>query len=196
MGYVDFMKRSKWRAWCCVAAILVVTTIALRSFTRESHETVLRQSDEFIFYSLSGKFPSDSPNSFHRFKILGQLTIKNSRQKSALINALYKAMADGSPLGAAGCHSARHGFRGIKGGRIVDVTICFECYNVYFYDRGERKVGGKDISRSPEKLFNQVLRSAGVSLDKEYNSEQSNKEWPENVRHPKASPFHTPQPAG
>jgi hypothetical protein len=157
------MKRKQWLALLGAVAIVI---LGLRfAFMLHSQRNVLEKSEQFTLYSLY-PYPGnrDPGRSLRNFRIIGSTEIKDASLKAQLVSALYRGIAknDGSE---AGCHNPRHGIRAVKGSRIVEVTICFECHNVYFWENG--KPNHQLISTSPEKLFNKVLIDAGVPLSKE-----------------------------
>ena len=129
----------------------------------ESQRRVLETSDSFMLLSLE-PFSSDRTGEmFHRnHKVLGKLQVTDEVLKQQLVAALYKGIEVGSS-GQVACHNPRHGIRAIKGNRKIEVSICFECLNIYFYEN-EKKGGVQSTSSYAEKLFNQVLRQAKVRL--------------------------------
>jgi hypothetical protein len=65
----------------------------------------------------------------------------------------------------AACFNPRHGIRASREGKTIDLVICFECLQVYVYAE-EGRQGSFLTTSSPQPVFDQVLREAGVPLAK------------------------------
>jgi hypothetical protein len=105
----------------------------------------------------------EAPNGrFHDYRILGRTAIADDGARKALVDALTLGVKENEGM-AAGCFDPRHGLRLTHKGQTVDLVICFHCYQVEtFIDDEEMK--GFLVSRSPQPIFDQVLRAAGVEL--------------------------------
>jgi hypothetical protein len=61
------------------------------------------------------------------------------------------------------CFLPRHGIRVKHAGKVADFVICFECNNVRVYVDGGAETEFL-VSDSPAKMFNDILKDAGVKL--------------------------------
>ena len=154
--------KTKLIVWMLLPLLLVAIYFA--RVRLESQRSVLETSEQFTLYSLSPNPGGDGPGErFHRFPVLGKTVISDGQVKRKLIDALYKSIPEAS--GAASCHMPRHGIRAVKGSRTLDLTICFACENIYFYDYG--RMSYSEMSASAKPVFNAVLVENHVPLSKD-----------------------------
>lgn len=169
------MKRRNVRiALGTIALIGLIAFWMFRDFAIPQR-TALIESDEFILYSLSpiDDYPDhENLASYLKNKkkisgsvILGEMQIKDIATRAKLIDAMYQGInaSDGT---SASCFNPRHAIMARKGRRNISAVICFECMNIY--------VEGKYMhtARTPQKVFDEVLRIHKIPLGKR---EQSSK---------------------
>lgn len=126
----------------------------------------LENSEQFTLYSLrdgnENVSVAPAPDKiFHRYEILGKMLVTDPKIKAQLIQSLYYGMEHRNGFAAA-CFNPRHGIRATKGKRTVDVVICFECSQIDFWESNQRQ--HTYTSRTPQKVFDKVLKKGGVSL--------------------------------
>jgi hypothetical protein len=133
-----------------------------------SARKVLEQAEEIELLSIvpcgQGYMPSperNEPGKFQGCTILKKAVITDVELKRQLLDALYDGVA--KTTGGMGCFSPRHGIRVSYKGNRVDLVICFECH-IFSGLNGSERIGGS-ISNLPEEFFNQILKSAGVTVD-------------------------------
>ena len=61
------------------------------------------------------------------------------------------------------CFNPRHGIRVTHAGVVTNFVTCFECRQVEVW-RGNQKLALFLVSVSPQSVFDEVLKSAGVTL--------------------------------
>jgi hypothetical protein len=108
--------------------------------------------------------PRPAATAVERFKdwaVLGKSTLHDSEVRTAILAALYDGIAD-SDGDTVLCFDPRHGIRATRGSATVEVVICFECSQIQAYSGQERK--WLATTARPEKVFDKVLRQAGVPL--------------------------------
>lgn len=133
---------------------------------RESQQSVLLTSERFTLYSL---WPIPLPNlqtgngRFHGHMILGQTEVTDAPLKRRLVESLYRSIAENTGFEAA-CHNPRHAIRAVKGRRIIEMAICFECFNIMVFENGRHRM--ERTTTSPEPIFNSALRAAKIPIDK------------------------------
>lgn len=124
----------------------------------------LNKAEELTLFSLHPDYWNDPPkNNFHGHEILGQTAIKDKDTLKKLIASFRKGHEENEGE-AAKCFLPHHGIRIVRDGKTVDFVVCFTCFQVCVYVDG--KEGGRFlISRSPQAMFDKVLRDAKVLLD-------------------------------
>jgi hypothetical protein len=123
----------------------------------------LEGADEFELLSLDPEYQTEKPkNGFHGWKILGRAKIEGSATRKKLIAALSKGASENDNTVAA-CFNPRHGIHTSRDGKATDLVICFECLQVEAYIDGKPNDGFL-TSSSPQPVFDQALRDAGVPL--------------------------------
>lgn len=133
----------------------------------ESQQSVLLTSEQFTLYSLKPVSDGRSGDGwFYGNRVLGQMEINNAAERQKLVAALYRGIAENTGFEAA-CHNPRHAIRAVKGRRIVEMTICFECFNVMVFESGRRHM--ERTSTTPEPIFNRTLRAAKIPIDRRHN---------------------------
>jgi hypothetical protein len=127
--------------------------------------------DQLILYSIDGPSyyksdgvltPDQEKGALHnRYPVLGKVEITEPKQRREIISALKTAVE--TPSSRKACFIPRHAIRFIKGGKTIDLVICFQCSNYQIYRQGEYDSGG-GIGDSVQPLFDEILRDAGVPL--------------------------------
>ena len=128
---------------------------------------VLDNPDRMILYSIDGDAVRhdrtvEGADLFHRAPVIGQVNVIAADKRSALAYALKQGIE--SPERPVECFWPRHALRVTSNGRTVDYLICFECSRIYVYEGNSKVV--KHVSRAPQRIFNQHLREAGITLSK------------------------------
>ncbi|MBX3399912.1 MAG: hypothetical protein KF873_14305 [Gemmataceae bacterium] len=133
-------------------------------------------ADQLVLFSLDGTVevadrselekPASKDKYLYGFPILGKVEVKDANQKREILTAIEKALQKPPP--PANCFWPRHAIRTVKGGKIQDFVVCFEC-NTYSVFHGVEPTGGMltpAISNNPEPLLDKILSDAGVPLAK------------------------------
>jgi hypothetical protein len=136
----------------------------------EMVRTALEEGQDFELYSLDPKHrDEEKPSEFLRRKVIGKTLVKDAATRKAILAAFENADVDDLYIS---CFDPRHAIRVSHGGKSFYLTICFQCENVYAWvgDDDEKPLGFK-TARSPEVLFDEVLKAAGVPLAAKANLE-------------------------
>jgi hypothetical protein len=102
------------------------------------------------------------PDHFHGWRVLGRTTITDQATQRKLNEALRAGARENSGAAAA-CFNPRHGVHVTRADKTYDLVICFECLQVQAFEAGQRTEGFL-VSESPQPVFDEVLRAAGVPL--------------------------------
>jgi len=127
---------------------------------------VLEQAETFALFSLDpdSDLRKKPKEEFKGYPQLGRARIPQGAERTNLVSALYKGIADGG--GIAQCFNPRHGIRATQGSNTVELLICFECGQVYtFSNRGTNEMFA--TTAKPAAVFNAVLKRAKVPLPKD-----------------------------
>lgn len=126
---------------------------------------ILDTSEQFVLLSLEPVYPNqpstETSEKFHNYPILGGTEIKDPKQKTELLDALYKGIAESDDAIAA-CFNPRHGIRAVSGTNWIELVICFECS--YMQEYGSGSGDGASTTKSPTETFNRALRQAGLPI--------------------------------
>lgn len=151
-----------------------IQQISRREYERRLNEQLpkdvrkfLEQADNFELLSVSGvamgrPAPDEELISAGRFGVAtvrGTARITDERIRKDLLQAFYDSLVH--PGYQAACFAPAHAIRATSEGKSVELTICFHCSNFFGSAFGEQQLSGT-ISKAPQKLFNRVLKSAGV----------------------------------
>jgi hypothetical protein len=129
----------------------------------EGARAALEEADQFELLSLDpNPQPEKSGDDFRGWKVLGRTPVGDSDTRKELVAALTKGAGESDGM-VAGCFNPRHGIRATREGEAVDLVICFECLQVQVY-AGAGRAGSFLTTRSPQPVFDRVLREAGVPL--------------------------------
>jgi hypothetical protein len=132
-------------------------------------EAILAKPDRFELLSLDpGREGEKTVNGFHDWKVLGSTIVSDAKTQRELVAALKKGISENEGIVAA-CFNPRHGLRVTQGDKTVDIVICFECLSMSVYI-GEQK-SGVWTTRSPQPVFDKVLRDAQIPLAEKPNSD-------------------------
>jgi hypothetical protein len=158
------MKRSHFG----IALLLLVwtgTACAQDKPASKDLKPLFEKAEAIELYSLDPgadvKEPIDAKKGFHGWKVLGKTTVKDAKTRKKIVAAMYQGLeaSDGT---AAKCFNPRHGIRVTADGKTVDAVICYECLQVQFHAGDAAKT--ETTTATPEKVFDEVLRDAGVPL--------------------------------
>lgn len=99
---------------------------------------------------------------FHGWQVLGGTTVVDPAMRTELITALADGVGENQGV-AAGCFNPRHALRVTEQGVVHDFVICFECYQVQWFQADQRQPGLL-VTASPQAAFDRILQAAGVQL--------------------------------
>lgn len=127
-------------------------------------EAALRLAPKWELFSLDPEVEPDEakPETFHGWKVLGSVEIKDKSTRQKLLDSLRASVA-ANPGVVAACFSPRHGIRVKQNGEQHDFVICFQCYHIRWYPHDEPE-SGFNPTDSPVDAFNSVLQQANVPL--------------------------------
>lgn len=98
---------------------------------------------------------------FHGWDVLGKRELSGNDVVAAA--EAIQAGIEASAGDMARCFEPRHGIRGAKDGRVVDLVICFACSQVQVVDgKTESTVA---ITGSPKALLDKLLDAEGIARD-------------------------------
>lgn len=128
------------------------------------HKALL-EAENWELYSLDPNFDyEEAPDRFQGWKVLGKTTVKDPSSREPLLTALVKGIGENRDT-KSGCFWPRHGIRVVQGDKTIDLAICFQCMYLHIHGiDGAEGRQGLCTSRSPEPVFDSVLKKAGMSL--------------------------------
>lgn len=156
---------------CCllkyflISLLLFGTTANAAPFPKELKKA-LENAEEFELISLQPHVgpPVESSTNFRGWAVLGRTMITNPVTRGKLIKAFVRS-AEKNRYGGSSCFAPRHAIRLVYQGKPWDITICFECENVYVYVNGERSRSMLfHVTDFAAPLFNEVLRATNIPL--------------------------------
>lgn len=130
----------------------------LRAAFPGDSKAILDESDQLFLYSINSMSMGAKKNSFHGYLIVGRTEIKDKKVKADLVSQFYAGMA--ANLEPADCFFPHHALRAVRGGKTLDLLICFSCNGVKTYYENEE--GSTSVNRDSESSYNQVLKKAGI----------------------------------
>jgi hypothetical protein len=117
------------------------------------------ESLELLSLDPGGRTP-DVASGFHGWKILGRTTLRDASGRKAIVAAIRRGVREADD--ASGCFEPRHGLRATKGGKDVDLVICFSCR--WIEVREGREIAFVRTSALAKRAINKALRDATVDL--------------------------------
>jgi hypothetical protein len=128
---------------------------------------ILENAENFELFSLEPNAGenSDPTNGFQGWTVLGKTAISQATVRKKLVDALAAGL-EGQEGVPAWCFEPRHAIRVVHGGRVLDFLICFQCWDarVLIQWNGKRFYHQMTIGRTPQPVFDEVLRAANVPL--------------------------------
>jgi hypothetical protein len=162
----------------CAFSILVISFFALRhglllyakwdfqqqqNHLAENVENVFLSKGRLFLYSLNPSDPkghgTNTDNIFHGFPILGGVEIHAADERRALVTSLANGIRENNGISAM-CFNPRHGLRIVTDSVQRDLTICFQCGNIYSYEFNSNR--GMLTTGTPNNVFNQILDKYGL----------------------------------
>jgi hypothetical protein len=149
------------------ATCLLLAVIGLWPRLPRVASKTLDRAETYELLSLSPeRADAATPGLFHGFRVLGQTTITDRGTQARLNHALARGV-ESLFTNRPRCFNPRHGIRATVAGQTTDFVICFECEQVQVWRDGER-IGDWSTAASPQPIFDEALRQAGVELPKPY----------------------------
>lgn len=162
------MKQSR-RAWCLGAAAGVVllsggavlakaarTMQEVRAQFPEGSSEILDKADRVVLYELDptqrGKVSSGT--TFWEYPVVREKELTEPRERAELIRTLYEGMAE-QKVGAR-CFVPHHGLRAVRGGKTLDLVLCFTCQWVHIHYNGKTKAALLSARGMP--IYQKALR--------------------------------------
>jgi hypothetical protein len=110
-------------------------------------------------------FDPKRAGTMHGYAILGRTMITDAAEGKRLVGELYDMVKMVNPDGPAnGCRfEPRHAVRVTRGGRAVDVVVCFHCGDIEVFV-GDELVSGAPITGSAREDFEAVAKGAGLAV--------------------------------
>ena len=143
-----------------VAATLSLAAVGDNKLPEEVAKA-LRSPEKVILYSLEPvEQPSAKDETFHRFKVLGQVEL--DREQAAVAGGEFQRAVDAWDQVLAACFEPRQGLRITAGGRTYDLLLCYSCHQLYVYE-GDNLLAGIGATGSPD-ILNALLTAAKIKL--------------------------------
>jgi hypothetical protein len=100
---------------------------------------------------------------FHGYHILGATVISDVGVRRQLVSALHEGVRQWDRKQGKWGFDPRHALRLVHDGKTIDLLINFECESAWIYLE-DQSLGLFCTTGSPQPIFDQVLRDAGVPL--------------------------------
>lgn len=138
-----------------------------------ARNTIPDDPDELILYSLDPTqvmreygemvLPKDK-EVLYDCPVFGKVVVADPEQRRAILAAVKEDIRTGFK-NQAKCHYPRHMLRVVKGGKSLDIVICFECHGYQVFRGGDTKyVIPKNIGEGSKAVLNRILTDAGVPI--------------------------------
>jgi hypothetical protein len=158
-----------------LAASVVIVGIAAFAWHRARGVVVPDDPDEVTLFSTDGRRernpldrdkPTDKEFLYH-FPVLGRVSITDPELRRRVVAAVKHDLDDSSDPEGHLCFFPRHVLRVVKGGRTIDLVICFQCNSYRVYADGKPASDkSPPVGKSSQDLLNKILADAGVPLAK------------------------------
>jgi hypothetical protein len=121
----------------------------------------LEKADRLELYSLDPEAEGKGKDSFHGWKVLGKVDLKDGGRRDRVVKAVLRGMEEGRKM--AMCFDPRHGLRATRAGKTTDLVICFACSRTVVHAPGKPGVT-VSTSKAPQAVLDKVLTEAKVPL--------------------------------
>ncbi len=98
----------------------------------------------------------------HGYEILGRATLADPATCRALLGHVYAGIAADDGIRAL-CFDPRHGIRARSGEDVVELVICFECFQVRVHGPGDARTNLGTVQRV-EPAVSRIYRDAGLAI--------------------------------
>jgi len=129
----------------------------------EGLKEALEKAEKVELYSLEPR-GAKGKDLFHDYTVLGKVELKDKADRADAVKAVAGALGVGS---GAKCFDPRHGMRLVRGGKSVDLVICFRCSNVRVYGlTANDKSVRVTTAKTAQEALDKILSGANVPLAK------------------------------
>ncbi|MEK2690593.1 hypothetical protein [Bdellovibrio sp. GT3] len=157
-----------------ICTLIVVAVVAACDFKYDSLEATkeikavkaemtflnnLQEPESATVYSLDPAQKGSGATDFHGFKILGEIKLKPEDVNEAALEFKDAAESYKEGLALPGCFNPRYGIRVLKGGKVYDYALSYECNHLRGYDGG--KVYDFDAAGSP-RILAELFKNSNV----------------------------------
>ncbi len=135
---------------------------------QEPARSIAANADTWMLLALDPSFPeegTDPDTLFHGHAILGAVNVSDADAIRRLSEALNQGIEANDGM-VAGCFNPRHGISVATDEGSVDLSICFECLQIYVYGPGGERVETVLTMSEPSSVFNGIYRDAGLTIAK------------------------------
>lgn len=157
------MSRRHWLGLVLSFVFALIVTVMARCSSRPM--ITVEADASFEIYSLDGdSYPMSSANwrdsGFHGWPILKTCSISHAKGAELLDELLSDAASAAAAKALpVDCFRPRHGLRVSDSSGTTDYLICFECRRFETWSGGRQMPGGGSITRGPESLFSNTLKT-------------------------------------
>jgi hypothetical protein len=155
------------------AGIIAAVAVGLGMIAWQSTADIPDDPDEVILFSVDGTTSHKVPEErgipkgqelLYGDPVLGRVTITDPALRREVVAAVKRDIRTGHPAQSK-CMWTRHVLRIVKGGRTIDVAICYQCHNYELHREGGPHEGRTPaIGEESKPLLNSILTEAGVAI--------------------------------
>lgn len=156
-----------------VIGLVVVVVGGAGLYTWQSTGIFPDDPDEVILISVDGTTSNSTAEErgikadqelLYGDPVLGRVAITDPVVRREVVAAVKRDIRAGHPKRAK-CMYTRHVLRVVKGGRTVDVAICYQCHNYQLHRGGGPHIGlTPAIGEESKPLLDKILTDAGVPI--------------------------------
>lgn len=148
-------------AACATALLSVVAASVLGCGSLpDSALAVLHGADSFQVLALEpehGEEPAPGAETFHGYQVLAKGDVADPEARERIVDIVNAGVRKGGTQ--AKCFNPRHGVHSVRGGRTVDIVICYECSALEVVEDGRATtLPTGDVQADLDEAF----RAAGV----------------------------------
>ena len=149
---------------CCVAIAAFTAALTLAAGPAPDEDklpdaarTALEKADQIDVLSLDPTADETDKDAFHKYKVLGRATVKDTDARKDIAAAVEKGVAEGGPV--ARCFEPRHGLHVVYNDTTYDFLICYQCSRIRIF-RGTPEPETVATSGASKAALDKALKSA------------------------------------
>lgn len=108
--------------------------------------------------------PVDAPSVVQSHAVFGSVVVSDRATREKLNESIRKGVETWDGAVSFCAFQPHHAVRIVRGDRVVDIMICFQCGDLYIHDSDAQNADRRFIAREVPDVFDEVFKAANIQV--------------------------------